>query len=209
MVYDLEQRPVQRYVSTDGAAEILIDLSVYGEGQPAANLCGRLFRHYDMAGYLENSQYDYTGNLLSTVRQLAADYHQAIDWTALAGLTSAAALDAAATAAGLIPSGDGGRDRFTGSTVYDALNRPIQLVTPHNSTMNPDVLQPAYDEAAQLRQMDVWLQQATAPAALRDPATADRHAVDQHRLQRPRPAPVDRPRQRDEPPTATTLRLSG
>ena len=35
--------------------------SVYGEGQPAANLCGRTFRHYDMAGYTENSRYDYTG----------------------------------------------------------------------------------------------------------------------------------------------------
>ena len=55
MAYDPAQRPTQRYVSTDGAAEILIDLSVYGEGQSAANLCGRLFRHYDMAGYLENS----------------------------------------------------------------------------------------------------------------------------------------------------------
>ncbi len=177
MVYDLAQRPTQRYVSTDGAAEILIDLSVYGEAQPAANLCGRLFRHYDMAGYLENTQYDYTGNLLSTVRQLAVDYHQAVDWTALAGLTTAAALDVAAIAAGLIPSGDAGRDMFTGSTVYDALNRPIQLVTPHNPAMNPDVLRPGYDEAALLSQMDVWLQQSTAPAALLDPATADRHAV--------------------------------
>ena len=177
LAYDPAQRPTHRYVSTSGAAEILIDQAVYGEGQAAANLCGRLFRHYDMAGYVENSQYDYKGNLLSGFRQLAADYHQAIDWTALADLTSAAQLDAAAAAAGLVPTGDGGRDRFGGSTVYDALNRPIQVVTPHSATMKPDVLRPGYDEAALLSQMNVWLQQAAAPAALLDPATADRHAV--------------------------------
>ena len=177
LVYDPAQRPTQRYVSTDGAAEILIDLSVYGEGQAPANLCGRVFRHYDMAGYQENSQYDYKGNLLTGFRQLAADYQQAVDWTPLADLSSAAQLDAAATAAGLVPVGDGGRDKFGGSTVYDALNRPIQLVTPHNATMQPDVLRPGYDEAALLSQMDVWLQQAAAPAALLDPSTADQHAV--------------------------------
>jgi RHS repeat-associated protein len=177
LVYDPAQRPTGRYVSTGAASEVLINLSVYGEGQPAANLCGRLFRGYDMAGYTENSQYDFKGNLLASVRQLAVDYHQAVDWKPLAGLTAAAQLDAAATAAGLIPTGDGGRDRFSGSSVYDALNRPIQVVVPHNATMQPDVLRPGYDEAALLSQMDVWLQQPAAPTALLDPATADQHAV--------------------------------
>src|SRR5262249_11334306 len=59
IVYDAAQRPTRHYVSTNGAQEILIDLSIYGEGMPAANLCGRVFRHYDMAGYVENSQYDF------------------------------------------------------------------------------------------------------------------------------------------------------
>jgi len=175
--YDLAQRPTRRYVSTGGGPEVLVELSVYGEGQAAANLCGRVFRHYDMAGYLEHSQYDYKGNLLSSFRQLAADYRQAIDWTVLAELTSAAQLDAAAVAAGLVPSGDGGRDRFTGIAAYDALNRPIQLVTSHNATMRPDVLRPGYDEAALLSQLDVWLQQPAAPAGLLDPAAASQHAV--------------------------------
>ncbi len=58
------------------------------------------------------ARYDYKGNLLASARQLAADYHQAVDWTPLAGLTTAAQLDAAAAAAGLVPAGDGGRDRF-------------------------------------------------------------------------------------------------
>jgi RHS repeat-associated protein len=177
LVYDAAQRPTRRFVSSGGAAEILIELTIYGEGQAPANLCGRVFRHYDMTGYLENTQYDFKGNLLSSTRQLAADYHQAIDWTPLAALTSGAALDAAAVGAGLIPSGDGGRDRFVGNTVYDALNRQIQAVAPHNATMRPDVIRPAYDEGAMLVQVDVWLQEATPPTTLLDPATADRLAV--------------------------------
>jgi RHS repeat-associated protein len=177
MVYDPAQRRTQRYVATGGAAEVLVELSVYGEGQAAANLCGREYRHYDMAGYIEHSQYDYAGNLLATVRQLAAGYRQAPDWTPLAGLTTGAGLDAAASAVGLVPTGDGGRDLFAGRTAYDALNRPIQLITPHNATMRPDVLQPGYDEAGLLDTMDIWLQQASGPAALLDPASADQHTV--------------------------------
>ena len=137
----------------------------------------RCSAHYDMAGYAENSRYDYEGNLVASVRQLAADYHQAVDWTPLASLTTAADLDAAAAAAGLVPTGDGGRDRFAETAAFDALNRPVQVVTPHSPAMKPDVIQPGYDEAGLLSQVDAWLQQAAAPAALLDPATADRHAV--------------------------------
>jgi RHS repeat-associated protein len=171
LLYDAALRPTHRYVSTGGAPEILAGLSVYGEGQPAGNLHGRLFRGYDMAGYLENSQYDYKGNLLAGVRQLAAGYHAAVDWTPLSGLTTAAQLDAAA--AGLLATGDS----FAGSTVFDALNRPIQVVTPHSTAMSPDVIRTGYDEASLLNQVDVWLQQAAAPAALLDPASAGLHAV--------------------------------
>lgn len=177
LVYDAAQRPIRRYVASGGAAEILIELSIYGEGQAAANLCGRLFRQYDMAGYVENTRYDFKGNLLSSVRQLATAYRQSTDWTALVNLTSGAQLDSAATSAGLIPSGDGGRDRFVASTIYDALNRPIQLVTPYNPMMKPNALRPAYDEAGLLIRMDAWLQQAAAPTTLLDPATAGQHVV--------------------------------
>jgi hypothetical protein len=120
IVYDAAQRSTHRYVSTGGAAEILVERSIYGEGQPAANLSGELFRRYDMGGLVANNRYDYKGNLLANARQLAIDYHQAIDWSLLANLTDPAQLDAAA--APLLSA----NDRFDGSTVYDALNRPIQ-----------------------------------------------------------------------------------
>jgi RHS repeat-associated protein len=169
--YDPGLRPTHRYVSTGGAPEILLDRFVYGEGQPAANLCGRLFRHYDTAGVVLTDSYDYTGNLLSSSRLLAADYHQSPDWSALANLTDPAALDAAA--APLLAPGD----RFDASTSYDALNRAIQSVTPHSATMKPNVTRPSFDEGGLVNQVDVWRQQPAAPAGLLDPATADLHAV--------------------------------
>lgn len=173
--YDAARRPIQRWISSDGAAEQLIDLSCYGEAMADTNLCGRLFRHYDMAGYVESSAFDYSGNLLATARELALVYRAAVDWTALAGLSTGAALDAAAVGAGLVASDHA--DRFSSSSAFDALNRPIQVVTPHSATMSPNVLRPNYDESAQLLGVDIWLQQAVAPTALLDPTTADRHAV--------------------------------
>jgi RHS repeat-associated protein len=169
--YDLLQRPTHRSVSTNGAPPILIERSVYGEGLPDANLCGRLFRQYDTAGVAISNRYDFKGNLLSSARQLAVQYWPSVDWSVLANLTDAASLDAAAKPL-LVAD-----DRFDSDTVYDALNRPIQVVTPHTAQMRPNVLRPSYNEAGLLNRVDVWLQQAVAPTSLLDPATADIHAV--------------------------------
>ena len=163
-----------------------------------------------MSGFVESTRYDYKGNLVSSRRQLAADYHQAVDWTPLAGTHRCRPARRRGRGRGLVPTGDGGRDNFAAVTVYDALNRPIQVVTPHSAAMKPDVIRPGYDEAGLLSQVDVWLQQATAPTALLDPATADQHAVTGHRVQRARPAPLDQLRQRRRlRPTPTTRRRSG
>lgn len=177
LVYDAARRPTHRYVSVNGAKEILLDYSVYGEGQAAANLCGKLFRHYDGAGYAENTTYDFKSNLVSFRRQLAVTYRKSPDWTPLDQLTKASDLDSAAITAGLVPTGDAGRDNFVGSTIFDALNRPAQSVSPANASMRPNVTQHGYDAGGQLTRIDVWLQQAAAPTTLLDPATADRHAV--------------------------------
>jgi RHS repeat-associated protein len=68
-------------------------------------------------------------------------------------------------------------NRFTASTRFDALNRPIQVVTPHSATGRPSVIQPRYNDANLLEMVDVWIRQAAVPAAVLDPATADVHAV--------------------------------
>ena len=168
--HDLLRRPTHRYVTVN-ATTILLERTIYGEGMASQNLCGRLFRHYDQAGLASNDAFDYKGNLLASTRQLAAEYRNAVDWTVLANLTDPAALDAAAKPK-LVDA-----DRFSATSIYDALNRVIQTVTPHSATMKPNVIRPAYNEANLLDRIDVWQQQPTAPTGLRDPATATLHAV--------------------------------
>jgi len=92
--YKDAENAIQQEAST--ASEVYRDLTIYGEGQAAANLCGRVFRRYDGAGYTENTSYDFKGNLLKQARQLASEYKESPDWSPLAGLTDGAALDSAA-----------------------------------------------------------------------------------------------------------------
>ena len=104
---------------------------------------------------------------------MATEYKQTNDWSALSTLTE---LDAIADTAirNLDTSVQG---KFTSFSQYDALNRPVMMVTPHNSTTRPNVIQPSYNEANLLEKVDVWLRQSTAPTSLLNPTTADLHSV--------------------------------
>ena len=70
-------------------------------------------------------------------------------------------------------------ETYTSRTRYDALNRPTQLIAPHSdqpgATVN--VIQPSYNEANLLEQVDAWLNRNAEPAGWLDPATANLHAV--------------------------------
>jgi RHS repeat-associated protein len=176
-LYDAARRATRRYVSNGGTTESLLELIVYGEGHADSNLCGQVFRRYDGAGYLENTGFDFKANLVAYARQLAVSYKQSPDWSPLAALTDGTTLDTTARTAGLIPTADGGRDRFSGGAMYDALNRVLQQFSPANSSMRPNVTAHGYDLGGQLTSVDVWLQQAAAPTVLLDPKTADQHIV--------------------------------
>jgi RHS repeat-associated protein len=168
--YDALRRQTHRWVATSAAAEILLERIIYGEGQPDRNLCGRIFRRYDGAGAAISERYDFKGNLIASTRALAAEHRVAVDWSPLAALAEAAALDAAA--APLLRA-----ERFAGATWYDALDRPVQAATPHTPAMRPNVLRTTYDQRGLVRRVDVWLRAAAKPAGLLDPAAADLHAV--------------------------------
>jgi len=171
MKYDPAQRVTHRWVATNGGPSVLLERLVYGEGNAAANLCGRLWRHYDTAGLVSSEAYDFKGNLTQGARQLAATYTSTVDWSVVADVTDQVSLDAKAGAL-LIPD-----DRFVTTTAFDALNRPIQTVTPFSVGMHPNVLQPRYNKANLLDGIDVWLQQGKTPSGLLDVTTADAHAV--------------------------------
>jgi RHS repeat-associated protein len=186
-LYDALQRPTHLFVGRAGLVEVLVERRIYGEKHADAtrNLRGRLFRHYDSAGIARYDRYDFKGNLQESGRQLAVFtppavvapfYTVAPDWSAITMVADLPSLNIgaldAATATLLVAA-----DSFSSSSRFDALNRAIQVVTPHAAGARPSVLQPSYNEAGLLKKMDVWVRQALVPALLLDPATADQHAV--------------------------------
>jgi RHS repeat-associated protein len=151
--YDRLRRPACVYVTPPGGGEILAERIVYGEAMAdgatpadhgkASNLRGRKVLHYDGAGELYLSAYDFQGNLRAAARQLARTYQTTPDWTALAALADVASIRA--QAAPLLES-----EPFVTATVYDALDRPMRTTTPDGS-----VLVPTYDEASLLQAVHV------------------------------------------------------
>jgi RHS repeat-associated protein len=179
--YDALRRPIERTIRgtiANGEAasdprtlnrDILTDRIEYGESlanTETLNLRTRIYRRFDSAGVATNAKldtsgnpieaYDFKGNLLRSTRRLARDYTAVPDWQ----LPVEPQLEA---------------ESFEGSTRYDALNRPVQSVAPHSSltrAQHPDkinVIQPVFNEANLLEQVDVWLERAAEPAALLDP----------------------------------------
>ncbi|MFS8979724.1 SpvB/TcaC N-terminal domain-containing protein [Cupriavidus necator] len=191
--YDALRRPIEQYVrgtfsdpdpqkpnsdprtlNTPDAAGLLVDRIDYGEPPPGAtpaqeadaqrlNLRTRIHRHFDSAGVATNARldaagnpleaYDFKGNLLRSTRQLVSDYAAIPDWS-------------------WDPRPKLDTETFEGRTRYDALNRPIQSVAPRSSLGRGkfNVIQPVFNEANLLERVHVWLERATEPAAVLNPA---------------------------------------
>ncbi len=167
--YDALQRPIHLFVRYDREGqgrqeEILAERIVYGEevGSDAAkyNLRGEVSQQSAGAGVETNREYDFKGNLLRSRRKLAKDYNLRLDWSANPAMEES--------------------EIFENSTVYDALNRTIQMVAPHDvkkATIKTDIIQPLYNEANLLEQVHVWLKHEGEPKKLLNPLTADLPAV--------------------------------
>jgi RHS repeat-associated protein len=169
--YDEVRRPLRSFVigadSGDAAREIQSGEIVYGESAAAgltapqvlqANLRGKSYRQRDTAGVVTSEAYDFKGNLLRSTRQLVRDYTATPDWSR----SPSPVLEA---------------EVFASSTRYDALNRPVQTVPPHNAAGAISVVRPGYSEANLLERVDVWLERPAEPMTLLDPASASLRAV--------------------------------
>lgn len=159
--YDAPRRPTESFLQDGFAAEAVIARTVYGETQAnpeASNLRTKTFQVFDQAGIVTSIAFDFKGNLLRNERQLAQDYKATLDWSGPVPLRV---------------------ETYRSRTGYDALNRPVQLIAPHSDQPGTTVntLQPAYNEAKLLQQLDAWLNQPAEPAAPLNPATANLHAV--------------------------------
>ncbi|MFI1700711.1 SpvB/TcaC N-terminal domain-containing protein [Streptomyces bobili] len=159
--YDRLRRPTTRRLSEQGGPELLVQHTTYGEeldGAETRNLRGQVVEIRDQAGIAGTEEYDFTGRPLRSTRRLAVEYATTLDWSTPVPLTP---------------------ETYRSSTKYDALDRPVQLVPPHEDRPGAAlrVVQPRYDEAGHLARLDSWLDQDGDPAGLLDPATADLAAV--------------------------------
>ncbi|WP_445269755.1 SpvB/TcaC N-terminal domain-containing protein [Streptomyces sp. DSM 41634] len=157
--YDELRRQRRLFVRQPGGVEALAEEFVYGESSPGSaerNRRGQVHVIRDGAGLQTNEEFDFKGNLVRSTRQLAREYRQELDWTGQVPLQA---------------------EQFVTMRAYDALNRPVMLVTPHGGGVRPSVIQPGYNEAGLPDRLDVWLRRAEAPTRLLDPATADLRAV--------------------------------
>ena len=169
--YDPLRRPLRSFVTGADPAnptkELLTERLVYGEQHPQperSNLRGVVHLHLDQAGATATEANDFKGNPLRASRRIAIDYKQAIDWNAVdAALpaNAAAAFDPATLEAALVPVVAGEDQAYTSRTTYDALNRPVTLITPHTPAMQPSVIRPGYNEANLLERVDTSLRGAT------------------------------------------------
>ncbi|HET8642367.1 MAG TPA: SpvB/TcaC N-terminal domain-containing protein, partial [Pseudonocardiaceae bacterium] len=134
--YDALRRPLRSWVSGPGlgAGEREHQRTEYGEDQPGAaerNLRHQVFRRHDGAGVQTSQRYDSKGNLVEASRRLAVQYRDVIDWSGPVDLRE---------------------ERHSGSTAFDAMDRPVAVTTPDGS-----VLRPAYNEAGLLERLDASL----------------------------------------------------
>lgn len=182
--YDALQRPTHRWVRRQGQANVLVERLVYGENHPkvSRNLRGQLYKHFDSAGIVTHAQFDFKGNLKESSRQLTRQYKETVDWATIAVFSDLADLDQAVE--GLMEP-----EIFVRQTRYDALNRPVQIVSPHTvldtgetppNAILPNVIQPRYNEANLLDSVAVWVRQEQTPQEdepLLEPDTASYQAV--------------------------------
>ena len=151
--FDALRRVTHLYVKIASATEFLAEFTVYGEmlsSPTTVNMLGRVYHVYDGAGVATNDHFDFKGNLLSSSRVLASMYTSSADWIALDTLTTLSAIESAAASQLL-------SETFTTTKTYDALNRVTSIATPDTS-----VYTPTYNEANQLKAVDVNIRGAGA-----------------------------------------------
>ena len=115
VVSDALRRPVRRILQDRNGSSKTIEEITYGETQPQpeqCNLRGKVYRGADQSGTITSERYDFKGNILQTVHQLAREFKEIVDWSGEVPLEG---------------------ERFTMHTQFDALNRPIQLTAPDMS----------------------------------------------------------------------------
>ena len=170
--YDQLNRPLQIYLQEEDQQEIMVERLVYGENHTdnLLNLKTQLYQHYDQSGVVTNAKIDFKGNPLEGKRQFATVYKEYVNWIALKDIVNIEQIKT--NAASLLEN-----EEFTSLTRYDALNRPIQLITPHTAEIKSNIIQPGYNEANLLEKTNVWVRNNSLPSGLLDASTASQNII--------------------------------
>jgi RHS repeat-associated protein len=132
--FDGQQRPLVTTVSEGGGPTVTTQTVTYGDGRPdaaAANLIGEVWQVQDEAGVLNYPAYTILGQAAQSIRQFAADYKSAPNWS------QPVALDP---------------QTFTTTSTYDALTRLLTETLPDSS-----LIARSYWVSGRLAQIDVTL----------------------------------------------------
>lgn len=155
--YDVLNRLVRLWArDMDGAVLTLREVLIYGDA-PAdlidtigrlpdpslvnGNLRGKLYRHYDEAGVVQVSAYDFKGNMTDQTRWTISDVALETGWTP--DWEAVNAIDNLATPA------------YQTRRRYDALNRPIEIAYPADVNGQRAVLTPTYNRAGVLERVEL------------------------------------------------------
>jgi RHS repeat-associated protein len=159
--YDAAGRPTHLWAADEpGAVPTLRQRFVYGEragltDPEAANLKGRPYQHFDEAGVLEFSHYDFKGNLTRQSRQVIADSailavmghpeptRFRLDWERPDALDSLGS-------------------SFQTDMAYDALNRLRSVTYPQDVNGDRKVLVPSYNRAGALERIALLSENASS-----------------------------------------------
>ena len=168
--YDSLQRPTHLWV-TNQVSRWLAERAIYGESlgvidSQALNLRGQGYMQFDGAGVVVQERYDFKGNSLRISRRQAKEFKTTPTWTDLA--TKQKVEEVSRVANALLES-----ETFVTHSRYDALNRPIQLTSPHTDSIRPNVIQPTYNEANLLDGIEVWLRREMGEDWLLESGTED------------------------------------
>ena len=144
--YDDLRRPVEQilFIKTpqDPEESFSIEKLIYGEeisDSKRMNLRGQLYRHWDPSGLVENTKFDFKGNLLDVNRRLASK-HEApvINWSQTSATNELEA------------------ETFIQITEYDAINRMSRLYNWHKGDRSRvAVYEPEYNERGVLKAEDL------------------------------------------------------
>jgi len=152
--YDVLSRPIELWArDRAGQAITMRERLEYGDGsdpnqslqkrtaERSKNRLGKLAEHHDEAGLLLFNQYDFKGNLLDKTRRVISDSALAVGWNADWSVANA--------------DNDIENRNYVTSQQYDALNRPTRVQYPNETGGNRAVLQPIYNRAGALEQLQL------------------------------------------------------